>query len=156
VGRARLRSGYDKTRLPKFRGIPGSTWGVLPLLPKFAFAKRSIAVFSEPLGVQQHHGHVAILINEHSAGAAEMVAAFAQEYRLATLVGAKTAGRLAGASSFKVGGGYRVALPVATYFTWHDANLEGVGLVPDVEETFPPAALWEARDPQLARAAAAI
>ncbi|MEP7309345.1 MAG: S41 family peptidase [Acidobacteriota bacterium] len=155
VGRAQLRASYDKTRLPQFRGIPRSTWGVLPLIPKFVFAKQSIAVFSEGLGAQKHHGRVAILINEHSSGAAEMVAAFAQEYGLATLVGTKTAGRLVGASSFKVGGGYRVALPVAAYFTWQDTNLEGVGLVPDEEETLPPAALWESRDPQLARAAAA-
>lgn len=153
VGRAQLRDGYDKTRFPQFRRIPRSTWGVLPLIP--LAAKRSIAVFTEALGPQQHHGHVAILINAHTAGAAEMVAAFAQEYRLATLVGTKTAGHLVGATSFKVGGGYRVALPVAAYFTWQDASLEGVGLVPDEDEQLPPAALWESRDPQLARAVAA-
>jgi C-terminal processing protease CtpA/Prc len=48
------------------------------------------------------------LVNEHSASAAEMVAAFASENRLATLVGAKTAGRLVATSAFKVGFGYRV------------------------------------------------
>lgn len=35
-----------------------------------------------------------MLVNEHSARAAEMIAAFASEYRLATRVGAKTAARL--------------------------------------------------------------
>jgi hypothetical protein len=30
-----------------------------------------------------------------------------------------------------------------------------VGLVPDAEESLPPSALWESRDPQMARAAAA-
>jgi C-terminal processing protease CtpA/Prc len=153
VGRAQLRAGYDKTRFPQFRRIPGSTWGALPLIP--LAAKRSIAVFSEALGPQPHHGRVAILVNEHTSGAAEMVAAFAQEYRLATLVGTKTAGRLVGATSFKVGSGYRVALPVAAYFTWQDVNLEGIGLLPDEEERLPPSALWESRDPQHARAVAA-
>jgi C-terminal processing protease CtpA/Prc len=93
-----------------------------------------------------------ILVNEHSASAAEMVAAFASEYRLATLVGVKTAGRLVGASSFKVGFGYRVALPVAAYFTWRGTNLEGAGIVPDVSEPISPDALWRGEDNQLTRA----
>jgi carboxyl-terminal processing protease len=154
VGRKELRAGYDKQRLPRFGRIPTSKWGVLPLVP-LAF-KRSIAVFSEDLGAQKHHGRVAMLVNEHSAGAAEMVAAFAPEYQLATLVGTPTAGRLVGASSFKVGHGYRVAMPVAAYFTWRDTNLDGRGLTPDIIEALPVAALWRGADPQLVRAAAAV
>jgi C-terminal processing protease CtpA/Prc len=154
VGRKELRAGYDKKRLPRFGRIPASKWGAIPLVP-LAF-KRSIAVFSENLGPQKHHGHAAILVNEHSAGAAEMVAAFAQEYKLATLIGTPTPGRLVGASSFKVGHGYRVAMPVAAYFTWRDKNLEGTGLTPDIVESLPVAALWGGSDPQLRRAIAAV
>jgi C-terminal processing protease CtpA/Prc len=91
-------------------------------------------VFTEALGDQRHHGQVAMLVNEHSASAAEMVAAFASEYRVAILVGVKTAGRLVATSAFKAGFGYRVVLPVAAYFTWQGTNLKGVGLVPNVEE----------------------
>jgi carboxyl-terminal processing protease len=47
-----------------------------------------------------------------------MIAAFAAENRLATIVGEKTPGRVVGANSFKVGHGYRVALPVVEYRTW--------------------------------------
>jgi carboxyl-terminal processing protease len=103
---------------------------------KFGLAGRSVAVFTESLGSQRHHDNVALLVNEHSASAAEMVAAFASEYNLATLVGTKTAGRLVATSAFKVGFGYRVVMPVATYFTWHGANLEGRGLAPTIEEPF--------------------
>jgi hypothetical protein len=99
---------------------------VLPLIVKFGLVGRPVAVFTEALGSQRHHGHVAMLVNEHSASAAEMVAAFASEYRLATLVGTTTAGQLVATSAFKVGFGYRVVMPVATYFTWHGTNLEGV------------------------------
>jgi C-terminal processing protease CtpA/Prc len=95
---------------------------------------------------------VVILINEHSASAAEMVAAFASEYGLATLVGVKTAGRLVAASSFKVGFGYRVALPVAAYFSWQGNSLEGRGVLPDIEERLSPEALWHGEDNQLERA----
>lgn len=152
VGADRLRSGYDKERLPQFDRIPASKFGVLPLIARFARKGRSVAVFSEALGAQKHHGRTVILVNEHSASAAEMVAAFASEYRLATLVGVKTAGRLVGASSFKVGFGYRVALPVAAYFTWRGANLEGAGVVPEVKEPISAEALWRGEDNQLARA----
>ena len=93
-----------------------------------------------------------MLVNEHSASAAEMVAAFAAEYQLATLVGTTTAGRLVATSAFKVGFGYRVVLPVATYFTWNGANLEGRGVSPAVEEPFSFEASLEGRDNQLARA----
>jgi C-terminal processing protease CtpA/Prc len=152
VGKKRLRSGYNKDRLPQFDRIPSSRLQVLPLIVKFAFAGRSVAVFTEALGSRRHHGHVAMLVNEHSASAAEMVAAFASEYELATLVGTKTAGRLVATSAFKVGFGYRVVLPVAKYFTWHGANLEGEGVRPSIEEPFSFEASQEHRDSQLVRA----
>jgi len=152
VGQKLLRSGYDKNRLPQFDRIPSSKLKVLPLIVKFGLAGRSVAVFTEALGPQRHHGRVAILVNEHSASAAEMVAAFASEYELATLVGTKTAGRLVATSAFKVGFGYGVVLPVAKYFTWHGANLEGQGVRPSIEEPFSFEASQERKDSQLDRA----
>jgi carboxyl-terminal processing protease len=152
IGRKLAQKGYEKERLPQFDRIPSSKLQVLPLIVKFGFAGRSVAVFTESLGSQSHHGHVALLVNEHSASAAEMVAAFASEYQLATLVGTKTAGRLVATSAFKVGFGYRVVMPVATYFTWHGANLEGRGLAPTIEEPFSFKASVQGRDNQLERA----
>ncbi len=99
---------------------------MVPLIFRFAIPfRRSVAVFTERLGDQRHHGRVVLLVNEHSASAAEMVAAFASENGLATLVGTKTAGRLVAASAYKVGEGYRVILPVGAFFTWAGTNLEG-------------------------------
>lgn len=152
VGRTIAQRGYVKERLPAFDRIPSSKFGVLPLIVKFAMAGRSVAVYTEALGGQAHHGRVALLVNEHSASAAEMVAAFASEYALATLVGVKTAGRLVATSAFKVGLGYRVVLPVAAYFTWQGNNLEGRGVLPNVEEALSPEALWNGEDNQLKRA----
>jgi carboxyl-terminal processing protease len=152
VGRAAATSGRDKSRLPAFDHIPSSKWGVIPLMFRFARAGRSIAVFTEGLGAQGHHGRVALLVNEHSASAAEMVAGFASEYGLATLVGVKTAGRLVAMSAFKVGFGYRIAIPVAAYYTWRGTNLEGQGVTPHVNEPLSPQALWNGQDNQLVRA----
>ena len=81
-----------------------------------------------------------------------MVAAFASEYQLATLVGTTTAGRLVATSAFKVGFGYRLVMPVATYFTWNGANLEGRGVSPEIEEPFSFEASLHGRDNQLERA----
>ena len=149
VGRKLARKGYDKERLPQFDRIPISKLQVLPLIVKFGTAGRSVAVFTEALGAQRHHGHAVILVNEHSASAAEMVAAFASEYRLAALVGTRTAGRLVAMSAFKVGFGYRIVMPVARYFTWMGTNLEGRGLAPDIEVAYSPEASWDGRDNQL-------
>ena len=152
VGRTLAQKGYDKERLPAFDRIPSSKIGVVPLIFRFALKGRSVALYTESLGGQAHHGRVAMLVNEHSASAAEMVAGFASEYGLATLVGTKTAGRLVATSAFKVGFGYRIALPVAAYFTWKGTNLEGRGVSPDIEEPVSPQALWSGRDNQLDRA----
>jgi carboxyl-terminal processing protease len=156
VSRSVANKGYYKECLPAFDRIPSSKFGVIPLMFRFAGRGRSVAVFTEALGVKRHHGHVAMLVNEHSASAAEMVTAFASEYCLATLVGVKTAGRLVATSAFKVGFGYRVVLPVAAYFTWHGTNLEGKGVLPNIDEPLSPEALLSGEDNQLRRAQAVL
>lgn len=151
-----IKAGRHKEQLPVFDSIPSSKWGVLPLAIKFARAGRSVAVYTERLAKARHHGRVALLINEHSTSAAEMVAAFASEYGLATLVGAKTPGRLVATGAFKVGHGYRVALPVAAYYTWKGTNLEGRGVTPNVEVPLDTEALLDGADSQLQRAVKAV
>jgi carboxyl-terminal processing protease len=113
-------------------------------------------LITEGLGSQKFHGRVAILVNEHSASATEMVAAFAAENHLATIVGAKTAGRVMAANAFKVGYGYRVVLPIAAYKTWQGKMLEGVGIQPNIEVRFDAEAHLRGADPQLNAAVSAI
>jgi carboxyl-terminal processing protease len=151
-----LQNGQAKEQLPQFDRIPSSTLGLIPLIVRFGTGGLSIAVFTESLGAQAYHGRVALLVNEHSASAAELVAAFASEYGLATLIGVKTAGRVAAASPMKVGFGYRVALPVAAYRTWRDQSLDGNGVPPHVEIPLLPEALWRGEDPQLTQARAVV
>lgn len=151
-GRAQIEKGTTKEALPTFDRIPASKLGILPLLIKFGLAGRSVAVFSEGLGPAPHLGKVAMLVNEHSASASEMVAAFASEYKLAHLVGTQTPGKLVAASSFKLGHGYRVALPVGAYYTWEGTKLEGSGIKPDTTQPLTPEDLLEGRDPQLNKA----
>ena len=74
-----------------------------------------------------------IMINEHTTGAAEMLAQFAQENGLASIVGVKTPGRLVSRSATKLGNGYRLIVPVAAYVSAKGTQIEGQGITPDVE-----------------------
>jgi carboxyl-terminal processing protease len=150
------RHRFDKTRLPQFDRIPGSRWGLVPLAVRFGIAGRSVAVFTESLGPQRHHGRVVLLVDQQSASAAEMVAAFAQEWELAVIVGTRTPGRLAAMRLFNVGYGYRIGLPVAAYYTWRDTSIEGVGVTPDVHEPLSVDALRDGVDTQIARCEAIL
>ena len=147
---------FDKNRLPQFDRIPDRKTGLIPLMFRFALHGRSVAVFTEAKGPQPFQGRVVILVNEHSASSAEMITAFAAENRLGTVVGSRTAGRLLGGNSFKVGHGYRIALPVVAYRTWLDAKLEGKGIEPDVAAPFSPEPLRDGVDTQLRAAVEAL
>ena len=74
-----------------------------------------------------------ILVNEHTTEAAEMVARFAQENRLAVIVGSKTPGRLVSRSPSKLGFGYRLVVPVAAYVSAKGTQIEGNGIAPNIE-----------------------
>ena len=94
--------------------------------------KKPIVLETEGLGPQPFHGRIAFLVDRHTASAAEMIVAFAQENKLATIVGEKTAGRLLSATSVKVGNGFRLALPTGAYHTWKGSVLEGTPIEPNV------------------------
>jgi C-terminal processing protease CtpA/Prc len=81
-----------------------------------------------------------------------MVAAFAEENKLATIVGTKTPGRLLSGGAFKVGHGYILGLPVAGYLTWQGRMLENNGIIPTVSVELSREALREGRDTQLEKA----
>ncbi len=145
--------GFSPQRLPRFSRIPRSKFEI-PLLALKYGGKTSVVLQTEGLGPKSFHGKVVVLINEHSSGAAEMVAQFAKENQLALIVGVRSAGRVAARSAFKIGLGYRVTIPIAAYLTWHGFRIEGRGITPDVEVdwSFPDAV--QGRDSQLDQALA--
>src|ERR1700689_1136185 len=109
----------------------------------------SIPVVTEGLGQQRFHGRVVLLVNEHTASAGEMVSAFAEENKLATIVGTKTPGRLLSGSAYKVGYGYILGLPVAAYLTWQGRMIENNGIVPKFSIELSRVALKQGIDSQL-------
>lgn len=124
----------EKLRYPRFSRIPSSTKTLWPLALRFApamLSKKPIVLQTEGLGEKPFHGRIVLLVNRHTASAAEMIVAFAREKQLATIIGEKTAGRLLSATSVKVGKGFRLALPTGAYYTWKGSVLEGAPIEPD-------------------------
>ena len=82
----RLRSGYDPAKLPRVP-MPRTKSELVFTLGLFAFRDKSVMLMTQGLGTQPFHGRIVILINEWTNSAAEMLANFAAENELATLVG---------------------------------------------------------------------
>ncbi|HET8579935.1 MAG TPA: S41 family peptidase [Nitrospiraceae bacterium] len=147
----RLRSGYDPVKLPRVP-MPRTRAELLLTLTRFSVQDKSLMLLTQGLGTQPFHGRIALLINEWTNTAAEMVANFAAENRLATLVGGRTRGNVLGATNFRVGGGYWLRLPVFGWFTSQGRTLEGTGVDPDIPVDISPTELAAGHDTQLARA----
>jgi carboxyl-terminal processing protease len=146
--------GYRKDNLVRIDQIPSTKLAQLKMLIKFKVLHRdrSIALFTEGLGHHRFHGRVAMLINEHTKSAAEMIADFASTNQLATLVGTRTAGEVLGAVNFVVGEGYRLRIPIGGWMTWNDRLLEGAGVSPTIEAAPSVATLRAGQDITLQRA----
>lgn len=149
--KSRIQRGTKPEDLPKVSDLPESKLSQIAMFLRFKFIHkdRSIALATEGLGPRPFHGRVVMLINEHTHSAAEMVAAFAKENHLATLVGTTTAGEVMGGATFKVGDGYRLRIPVTTWQTWNGREIEKAGVVPDVPVEFTPEAPARQRDCQM-------
>src|SRR5437867_5638776 len=80
--RKRKEKGYARENLPRFGRIPSHKSTLIWLALRYGFIDKSIVVVTEGLGPQRFHGRVIILVNEHTASAGEMVAAFAEENQI--------------------------------------------------------------------------
>ncbi len=120
VTRRRLRKGYQKEKLTRIGKIPATKAELLMMAVRFKLFQRdrSMVLVTEGLGPQPFHGRTVVLINEHTHSAAEMVASFAKENHLATLVGTRTAGEVLGGANFNLPSGYVLRMPIAGWYTW--------------------------------------
>ena len=131
LDRPAAERGAQPDKFPRFGRIPKSKFEIGLLALKYG-GKKSVMLETEGLGIKKFHRKIVLLVNEHSTGAAEMVAQFAKENGLAKIVGAKTPGRLVSRSAFPVGMNYQITIPVAAYVSWHGNRIEGNGIEPDV------------------------
>jgi C-terminal processing protease CtpA/Prc len=146
-----IQKGTKPADLPRINRLPESKLSQLGMFVRFRFVHkdRSLVLETEGLGPRPFHGHIVMLINEHTHSAAEMVAAFAKENRLATLVGTTTAGEVMGGATFTTGEGYRLRIPVTTWQTWGGMQIEKKGVTPDILVDFRAEEAGGSKDSQL-------
>jgi carboxyl-terminal processing protease len=148
----RAAKGFKKEKLPKFGRIPSRKIELYPLLVRFSFSDKSIVMVTEGLGPKRFHGRIVLLVNQHTASAAETITGFAKENKLATIVGTKTPGHVLGGTGFKMDHGFVLRIPVVTFCTWSGTTLEGKGVEPDYVVELCRGGLSQALDSQRERA----
>src|ERR1700751_5547406 len=151
LDRSTAENGTAKERLPRLGKIPSKKWELIPLAVRLG-AKKSVVLETEGLGPQPFHGHIVILVNEHTTGAAEMVTLFAKENSLATIIGTTTPGRLISRTGTKVGAGYQLVFPVAAYQSWNGTRIESLGIEQEVRVAWSFQDAERGEDTQLDRA----
>jgi C-terminal processing protease CtpA/Prc len=140
IGYSLTRLGRDRkktaSQLPAIRRLPDNKLGLLPLAIRFKLVNRdrSFRLFTEGLGDKRFHRRVALLVNEYTRSAAEMIAAFAHNEGTANVIGTRTPGEVLGAANFHVGSDYRLRMPVTAWYTAKDQLIEGGGVKPDTEQ----------------------
>jgi C-terminal processing protease CtpA/Prc len=154
--RKRAERGYRREDLPTLNGIPDQKWKLPFLAFRFVGRDLSIAVVTEGRGPQPFHRRIVALVNEHTAGAAEMIAGFVQENGLGKVVGTRTAGRLLGGKGFKVGHDYTLMVPLGAYISWDGRRFEGNGVEPDIQADWTPETAQASHDLQLMAAVGEI
>lgn len=147
--RRRAEQGYQREELAQFSAIP--RWKLLApfTLWKFKDVDKSIALVTEGIKRQPFHGRIIMLVNEHTISGGEIVAGFASEHKLATLIGTPTSGKLLGFATVPVGHECFFTLPTVNYLTWSGKSFEGSGVKPDIHVPFQPEAVAKGADVQL-------
>lgn len=87
---------------------------------------------------------LAVLINGSSASASEIFAGAVQDYGIGQLVGTTTYGKGVVQQLFPMTDGTMVKLTIAEYFTPKGRNIDGTGIVPDVEVEY----VYDAANPE--------
>ncbi len=108
-------------------------------------------------GAARYRRPIAVLVNEYTASASEILAGALQDDRLATLVGVRTFGKGIVQTVFSLPGGAGAAITTDQYLTPAGRSIHRTGLAPDVAvgarlEGKPPAEVRRIRDAQLGRA----
>jgi carboxyl-terminal processing protease len=95
---------------------------------------------------------VAVLINNGTASAAEILAGALKDYKRAVLIGEPTYGKGSVQSVRQLSDGSAVHITVATWFTPKHSQIEGTGLQPDISVPLTDHDIQNKIDPQLDRA----
>ena len=101
---------------------------------------------------------MAVLINQGTASASELLAGSLQAHGLATIIGEKSFGKAVGQSVYQLSPNTAIYLTSARYFTPKGECIDGVGIMPDIQVALSEdlmgkiSLLSPEEDPQLAKA----
>jgi carboxyl-terminal processing protease len=151
VTRKRLQTGYNVAQFPRVP-MPSSKLGLLFCLARFSVRDKSLVLLTQGLGIQPFHGRVVVLVNEWTNSAGEIVAQFAKDAQLATVVGKQTRGNVLGSTMFNVGSGYQLYLPIFGWYSPSGTYTEGSGVRPDIPVDIDPDGLAYGADAQVNKA----
>jgi carboxyl-terminal processing protease len=93
-----------------------------------------------------------VLVNASSASASEIVAGAIQDSGRGILVGERTFGKGSVQLPHTLSDGSELRVTIARWFTPKDREIQGIGILPDIEIEMTPEDLEAGRDPQLERA----
>ena len=79
---------------------------------------------------------VAVLVNEYSASASEIVAGAIQDYKRGIIIGNKTYGKGSVQEMFPLGDGSMIKITVARWYTPNDKNIDSDWIDPDIVVNF--------------------
>ncbi len=91
----------------------------------------------------------AVLVDGNSASASEIVAGALQDYKVATLVGAKTFGKGTVQKVLNLDAGSILKVTIAHWYTPNGKNISKEGIEPNTKVTITPADVNAGNDPQL-------
>ena len=113
---------------------------VVPMID-FMVGKGTIVTITDCNGVQYYeaksdskefHGNIVVLINESSASASELFAQNMKDFKKAYVIGTQSYGKGTVLSEFKLTNGGGITLSTGMYKTNSGAELEDVGVTPDL------------------------
>jgi tricorn protease len=100
------------------------------------------------------HGHLACLLNEHSASDGDIFPYYFRKYELGPLIGKRTWGGVVGIRGHRplLDGGYMTTPEFAKYDLDRNWIMENYGVAPDFDVPYPPEIVQKGGDPQIDRA----
>lgn len=80
-------------------------------------------------------GNLYILTNKYTGSTCEPIVYLLKTSKRATIIGENTAGAMLSAETFDISGKYKLALPIADFYTYDGVRLDGIGVAPNIETT---------------------
>lgn len=127
------------------RNNPGGLLNVVVEITDMLVPKGYITYVEDKAGDRKYHYSdesclnipMAVLVNENSASASEVLAGAVKDLNVGSLVGTRTYGKGVVQSIYKLGDGSGIKLTVAKYYTPSGVCIDGKGIEPNYEIDFP-------------------